>query len=92
MSDAVFGTMDEWIEALEEMTQSGEAEDGFYTRAALAEHFNFGKDKMLRMLKGLAAEGRLEVRTRVEVNLAGRRQSYPVYRLAPAPKKPRRKK
>lgn len=76
-----FGTTEDWINELTEIFNELDDTDGYLSSAELIEKTGKGKDSILAILRRFKAEGRLSMKQRNCINLAGRRQAIPVYKI-----------
>lgn len=75
------------VSEFEKITQAAvenaEGRDGFYTVSEMIELTGFSKNAILARLRKLQEAGRLEVKDIKKMNIAGRANSVPVYRIKP---------
>lgn len=66
------------------VTENEEGRDGFYTVKEIVELTGLSKNAVLIRLRKLQEAGRLEVKDTKKVNIAGRANYVPVYKIKPA--------
>ena len=79
MSD--FGTISDWEIAFSQIKQEAEPDSGFFSSKELANHFKLSRHRVRELIRKLTESGKMTIKYRLEIDVIGRNQRIPVYRI-----------